>query len=202
MARVPRRFRDAVAVLGIALVASALILAPPLDRFRGLSIDVLTMLRWRMFGGMHKPEQSPTVVVALDEETYRTPPFAGTPAITWSTEIGQVLTAILAGGAKVVGFDIVFPTSIEQYEIPFGDQTLGARVRGFDGDFLRALYSWLGSDYRPSIAVDMEAARPTEGEHTIGDLVRRSDRRGIDTPILRAALCNLQIYEARRSAQT
>jgi 2-dehydropantoate 2-reductase len=67
------------------------------------------------------------------------------------------------------------------------------------GDFLRALYSRPGSDYRPSIAVDIEAVRPTEGEHTIGDLVRRADRREIDTPILRAALCNLQIYEASRA---
>jgi 2-dehydropantoate 2-reductase len=67
------------------------------------------------------------------------------------------------------------------------------------GNLLRGIYSRLGSDYRPSIAVDMEAARPTEGEHTIGDLVCRADRRGVDTPILRAALCNLQIYEARRS---
>ena len=139
MVRVSRRLRDAVAVLTIAVVASALILAPPLDRFRGLSIDMLTMLRWRVFGSIHKPEHSPTVVVALDEETYRTPPFAGTPAITWTSEIGQVLTAILAGGAKVVGFDIVFPTSIEQSEIPFGDGTLGVRLRGFDRDFLRAL---------------------------------------------------------------
>jgi adenylate cyclase len=139
MVRVSRRLRDAVAVLAIAVFSSALLLAPPLDRFRGLSIDILTMLRWRTFGSMHKPEQSPTVVVALDEQTYRTPPFAGTPAITWTSEIGQVLTAILAGGAKVVGFDIVFPTSIEQSEIPFGDSTLGARLRGFDRDFLRAL---------------------------------------------------------------
>ena len=69
------------------------------------------------------------------------------------------------------------------------------------GDFLRGLYSRLGSDYRPSIAVDMEAGRPTEGEHTIGDLVRRAHSRGVDTPILRAALCNLEIYEARRAAQ-
>src|SRR5262249_6094896 len=129
----------AVAVLAIAIVSSALILAPPLDRFRGLSIDILTMLRWRAFGSMHKAADSPTVVVALDEETYRTPPFAGTPAITWTAEIGQVLTAIIAGGAKVVGFDIVFPTSIEQSDIPFGDGTLGGRLRGFDRDFLRAL---------------------------------------------------------------
>ncbi|MBO0716062.1 MAG: CHASE2 domain-containing protein, partial [Rhizobiales bacterium] len=131
MARVSPTVRDVLAVLGIALVAGALIFVPPLDRLRGLSIDILTMLRWRAFGSMHKPEQSPTVVVALDEETYRTAPFAGTPAITWTSEIGQVLTAILAGGAKVVGFDIVFPTSIEQSEIPFGDGTLGGQLRGF-----------------------------------------------------------------------
>src|ERR1700758_3687845 len=134
MARVSRRFRDAVSV-----VASALILAPPLDRFRGLSIDILTWLRWRANIGTVPTTGSPAVVVALDEETYRTPPFAGTPAITWTPEIAQVLTAIIAGGAKVVGFDIVFPTSIEQSEIPFGDGNLGARLRGFDRDFLRAL---------------------------------------------------------------
>jgi class 3 adenylate cyclase len=139
MLMVSPRLRDAVAALGIALVAAALILTPPLDRLRGFSIDILTMLRWRVFGSMHKPQDSPTVVVALDEETYRTPPFVGTPAITWTPEIGQVLTAILAGGAKVVGFDIVFPTSIEQSEIPFGDGTLGGRLHGFDRDFLRAL---------------------------------------------------------------
>src|SRR5215831_7949377 len=141
MVRVSRRLRDAVAVLAIAIVSSALILAPPLDRFRGLSIDILTMLRWRAFGSMHKAADSPTVVVALDEETYLTPPFAGTPAITWTGEVGQVLSAVIAGGAKVVGFDIVFPTSIEQSEIPFADGTLGGRLRGFDRDFLRALAS-------------------------------------------------------------
>ena len=133
------RFRDAGAALVIAVLAGLLILAPPLDRLHGLSIDLLTALRWRVFGHMHEPQASPAVVVALDEETYRTPPFVGTPAITWTPEIGQVLSAIIAGGAKVVGFDIVFPTSIEQSEIPFGDGTLGGRLRGFDRDFLRAL---------------------------------------------------------------
>jgi 2-dehydropantoate 2-reductase len=67
-------------------------------------------------------------------------------------------------------------------------------------DFVLGLYARLGSDYRPSIAVDLEAGRPTEAEHTIGDLVRRADRHGVDVPTLRAALCNLQIYEARRLA--
>lgn len=121
------------------MVASALVLAPPLDRFRGLSIDILTWLRWRFYERTHPAPESRSVVVALDEDTYRTPPFAGTPAITWTRQIGEVLTAVLDGGATVVGFDIVFPTSIEQSDIPFGDGTLGARLRGFDRDFLRAL---------------------------------------------------------------
>src|SRR5215469_1620003 len=139
MVTVPRWLRDAFAVLAIALIATTLILAPPLDRFHGLSIDILTWLRWRFYERTHRPPESRAVVVALDEETYRTPPFAGTPAITWTRQIGEVLTAVIDGGATVVGFDIVFPTSIEQSEIPFGDGSLGARLHGFDRDFLRAL---------------------------------------------------------------
>jgi 2-dehydropantoate 2-reductase len=66
--------------------------------------------------------------------------------------------------------------------------------------YLRVL-SQTGSDAAPSILYDIENGRPTEGEHIIGDLVRRADRLGVEVPILRAALCNLQIYEARRRAQ-
>ena len=133
------RLRDTSAVLLIALFSGIVTVLPAFDLLRGLSIDALTALRWHIYGHIHNPASSPTVVVALDEETYRTAPFAGTPNITWTREIGRVLAAVTAGGAKVVGFDIVFPTSIEQSEIPFGDETLGAKVRGFDGDFLRTL---------------------------------------------------------------
>jgi adenylate cyclase len=135
----PVRLRAAAAAFLIALAAGIVAASPALDGLRGLSIDVLTMLRWRAFGDLHQPASSPAVVVALDEETFRTPPFEGTPSVTWTREIGRVLTAIVDGGAKVVGFDIVFPTSIEQSAVPFGDETLGARVRGFDRDYLRAL---------------------------------------------------------------
>jgi adenylate cyclase len=133
------RLRAASAALLIALAASLVATSPALDTLRGLSIDVLTALRWRIFGNADPPESSAAVVVAIDEETFRTPPFDGTPSVTWTPEIGQVLTAIIDGGASAVGFDIVFPTSIEQSAAPFGDQTLGARVRGFDRDYLRAL---------------------------------------------------------------
>ena len=139
MWRDPARQRAALAAFLIALVAGLVAASPVLDGVRGLSIDVLTALRWRVFGNAYAASTSPSVVVALDEETFRTPPFEGTPSVTWTHEIGDVLTAVIDGGAKVVGFDIVFPTSIEQSAVPFGDETLGARVHGFDRDFLRAL---------------------------------------------------------------
>ncbi|HEY2135795.1 MAG TPA: SpoIIE family protein phosphatase [Xanthobacteraceae bacterium] len=135
----PARLRAALAAFLIALAAGLLAASPAFDALRGLSVDALTMLRWRVFGNAHPPASSPTVVVALDEETFRTPPFEGTPSVTWTPEIGRVLTAIVDGGAKVVGFDVVFPTSIEQSAIPFGDDTLGGRLHGFDRDYLRAL---------------------------------------------------------------
>ena len=133
------RLRAALAAFLIAIVASLVAASPVLDTLRGLSIDILTALRWRICGNAHPPESSATVVVALDEETFRTPPFEGTPSITWTPEIGRVLTALIEGGAAVVGFDLVFSTSLEQSTAPFGTETLGARVRGFDRDFLRAL---------------------------------------------------------------
>jgi adenylate cyclase/guanylate cyclase len=92
-----------------------------------------------MFGRTQDPAASPAVVVAIDEESLRTTPFKGSPMLTWTGEIGRVLTATLEGGAKVAGFDVVIPTSIEQSEIPFGENMLGEKVRGFDRDFLRAL---------------------------------------------------------------
>jgi adenylate cyclase len=131
--------RDIFAVIIIALVTGIVFASPALKVVQGLSIDALTTLRWEFFGNRRDSASAPVVVVAIDEESYQTPPFKGSPTLTWTREIGRVLTAIVDGGAKVVGFDIVFPTSIEQSEIPFGDEMLGARMRGFDRDFLRAL---------------------------------------------------------------
>jgi len=92
-----------------------------------------------VFGRTHDPAHSSAVVVAIDEQSYRVAPFKGSPTLTWTGEFGRVLGAVLEGGAKVVGFDLVIPASIEQSEIPFGDGMLGEKVRGFDRDFLRAL---------------------------------------------------------------
>src|SRR5581483_946374 len=75
----------------------------------------------------------------IDGETYDTPPFKGSPTQTWTREIGRVLGSITEGGAKVIGYDVIFKNSIEQSEIPFGEAPVGARMRGFDRDYLIAL---------------------------------------------------------------
>ncbi len=128
-----------LAIVAIALGAGALAASPAFDALRGLSLDGLTALRWRLIGNPQDPSSSPAVVVAFDRDTYRAPPLEGTPTLTWTREIGRVVTALIDGGAKVVGFDVVFPTSIEESQISFNDETIGARMRGFDRDFLRAL---------------------------------------------------------------
>jgi 2-dehydropantoate 2-reductase len=66
-------------------------------------------------------------------------------------------------------------------------------------DIYRRAYGDIASNAAPSMLYDIENGRPTEAEHILGDLVLRADRLGVEVPILRAALCNLQIYEARRA---
>jgi 2-dehydropantoate 2-reductase len=64
---------------------------------------------------------------------------------------------------------------------------------------IRGLFSQPNSTYGPSMLIDMEDNRPTEGEHTIGDLAERAVRVGVSAPLLSAARCNLQTYEINRS---
>ena len=137
MRRIGRR--DIVAAIVIALLAGAVFTSPPFYRLQGLSLDILTALRAKLLSDRRDPATSPVVVIAIDSETYDTAPFKGSPTLTWTREIGRVLTAVIDGGAKVVGFDVIFKSSIEQSEIPFGDAPLGARMKGFDRDYLRVL---------------------------------------------------------------
>ena len=64
---------------------------------------------------------------------------------------------------------------------------------------IRGLFSQPNSTYGPSMLIDMEDGRRTEGEHTIGDLAERAMRRNVGAQLLTAARCNLQAYEISRS---
>ncbi len=82
-----------------------------------------------------------------------------------------------------------------------------ARVAAADGhpatqealERTRKMLTTRGSVFTASMQRDLVAGGATEGDHIIGDLVRRADRRGVeDVPLLRIALANLQVHEARR----
>ncbi len=119
--------RNVAAAAVIVLAANAVVVFPFAARLDGLSIDSLFWLRDAAFGPRYDPSSSPVVVVALDEETYRRPPFQDLPRVMWTRQIAAVMNAVLAGGAGVIGFDIIFPTSVER------------NLRGYDRDFLITL---------------------------------------------------------------
>jgi len=93
--KIRRTTRDRLVVAAIALVCAAASVSPAARPIRGLSLDILTALRWEMFGRRQDPATSPAVVVAMDEETLRAAPFNGSPMITWTGEIGRVLAVTL-----------------------------------------------------------------------------------------------------------
>ncbi|CUW39762.1 putative 2-dehydropantoate 2-reductase [Magnetospirillum sp. XM-1] len=55
-----------------------------------------------------------------------------------------------------------------------------------------------GSAMTASMMRDLEAGGPTEGEHIVGDMLRRARAAGLAAPLLRTALTHLQAYEIRR----
>jgi 2-dehydropantoate 2-reductase len=56
-----------------------------------------------------------------------------------------------------------------------------------------------GSTFTASMLRDVEAGYRAEGEHVVGDMLRRARAAGVDPGPLRAAYCHLQVYETRRS---
>lgn len=56
-----------------------------------------------------------------------------------------------------------------------------------------------GSTSTASMLRDIERGRPTEANHILGDMVRRAEMYGVDTPLLKLAYSHLQAYEIHRS---
>lgn len=119
--------RDLFAAAIAVLLGAGAVASPLADTLRGVSLDLAFALRHAVFGAKYGPADSPGVVVALDEETYRTPPFEGVPQAFWPREMAPVLGAVLDAGASVVAFDVIFPTSVERF------------IPGFERDWLRTL---------------------------------------------------------------
>jgi 2-dehydropantoate 2-reductase len=58
-----------------------------------------------------------------------------------------------------------------------------------------------GSAFTASMLRDMESGQRTEGDHIVGDMLRRARAAGVDPGPLRAAYAHLQAYQARRKRE-
>jgi 2-dehydropantoate 2-reductase len=56
-----------------------------------------------------------------------------------------------------------------------------------------------GSTFTASMLRDIERSGQTEGDHILGDLLRRARTLGVATPLLRMAVCHVEAYEAQRA---
>ena len=134
------------ALAATTFLAALILFAGPADWLRGLSLDGALLLRATLFDTA-RTDRTSIAVVAIDEETYRRPPFRGTPKALWTPQIGRVLGAILDGGASVVGFDLILPTSAERY-LPGHDLPLLLALRR-GGEEQRIVLSRVQHQLRP-----------------------------------------------------
>jgi len=61
----------------------------------------------------------------------------------------------------------------------------------------RALLTERGSNFSASMRRDLDAGLRIEGDQVLGDMLRRARAYNITTPVLRTAVCHLQVHERR-----
>ncbi|HEU0215097.1 MAG TPA: 2-dehydropantoate 2-reductase [Stellaceae bacterium] len=65
----------------------------------------------------------------------------------------------------------------------------------------RAMLTDRGSGFSASMQRDLEAGERTEGDQILGDMLWRARALGIPAPLLRLAVCHLQVHERRLAAR-
>lgn len=122
-----RRRLGVAALLGV--LAGGLGYAPGAGFLTRMGADFLFPLRHWVYGPLFVPAESDVVVVAVDEQSYRTDPFLNTPKVAWTKHLAVVLGNVTAAGPKAIGFDTVYSTTLDRDEL----------VRGYDRQFLLKL---------------------------------------------------------------
>jgi adenylate cyclase len=102
------------------------------QKFENISLDILTFINNKKDLNFNKESSvvSPVVVIAIDEHTYQSKPFKDTPKVLWTSELSEVIRGVEGAGAKVVGLDVIFPTSAN------------SKIKGFDRPFLSVLKNY------------------------------------------------------------
>ena len=185
---------------------TAIMAASPLGAYLDrVGIDLLQPLRMVLHPPSLDPAQSPVAIVAIDEESYAA--LGNFPKVVWTPWLAAVIEALLAAKVKVIGLDIVFPTTLDTF-VWQGKRPL----EGIDIPFLQALNDGAADDrillgytidlrpqYRPrslaagrrrggrqSGAAESRARRRWGGAILSGELPRRRRQRGRPLPGLRS----------------
>lgn len=106
------RPRDLLAVGLMAMLSAAVTSLPALDRLNRLDLDVLHWLRASTPAQPKPAHPANAVLIAIDEATYATAPFAGMPTVMWTPQLARVMDSVLDSGAAVVGWDMVLPVAV------------------------------------------------------------------------------------------
>ncbi|HEY8013805.1 MAG TPA: CHASE2 domain-containing protein, partial [Dongiaceae bacterium] len=113
---------------------TAIVAVSPLGAYLDrVGIDLLQPLRMALHPPPSlDPVQSPVAIVAIDEESYAA--LGNFPKVVWTPWLAAVIEALLAAKVKVIGLDIVFPTTLDTFVFE------GKRpLQGIDIPFLQAL---------------------------------------------------------------
>ncbi len=129
------RFGRLMVAVVVIVIATALPFSPLFRTIDGVGVDLLHWLR-HSFGPSVEQPPSKAVILGIDEETYKRPPFSGIPNVMWTPQMAVVFDKMLANGTAVIGFDIVYPTSIEEFSRD-GDRPLANYERPFRLTLLR-----------------------------------------------------------------
>jgi adenylate cyclase len=115
--------------VAMGLLAGVLAILPPARALDRHGIDFLLPLRHLAYGPLFPPSKSDVVIVAVDEQTYRTEPFSNTPKAAWTPYLGFVIDAVNAADPKAIGLDVIYPTTLDRPQL----------LLGYDRPFLMAL---------------------------------------------------------------
>jgi class 3 adenylate cyclase/CHASE2 domain-containing sensor protein len=128
------RYRVAT-TLACALVASvAAVLAGGPVAGDGLVLDVLVLARSIGFPAADDPASSPVVVIAVDGASLDSKALSDYPRTLMGPFWAQTINAVMAAGARGIGFDLIFSYNAGRLE------SLGfAAFSGYDRPFLQAL---------------------------------------------------------------
>ena len=132
---------------------------------------------------------SPDIVQAMWEKLVMLAALAATTSLARAT-VGEIMAAASGEAFMRAALAECAAVAAAEGHAP-GEEALGRA---------RALLTARGSPFAASTMRDLAAGRRTEGDHIIGDLVRRAHRHGVGIPILEVACAVLEVHEARLAA--